>query len=146
MSPRRKISRRAGHSSSTVVYRGGLALTFALREEDLLSQRWVKAGIKPVQRGKLLRGVGPAGLVGGRCWQGWRSWQWQYVRLWQQDKSKGSLEREEGLVRLLLPGLLCVHIHQLHLPGQLVLPGKDMYWGWLVMFDAFLSQDLTELT
>lgn len=67
------------------------------------------------------------------------------MRLRQWDKSKGGLEREEGLVRLLLPGLFCVHIHELDLPGQLVLLGKDTYWGWLVI-NAFLCWDLTELT
>lgn len=46
------------------------------------------------------------------------------MRLQQQGKLKGSLKREGGLVKLLLPGLLCVHIGQLDLPGQLGLPWK----------------------
>lgn len=90
--------------------------------------QWVEAGIKPVQRGNLCwRGVRPAALVGGRCWQGWASWHWQYVRLLQRDRSKGGLERAEGVVTWLLAGLLCVHVHHLDLPGQLGLPGKDTY-------------------
>lgn len=69
VSPRRKISHCAGPSSSTEVYRGDLALAFALREEDLLSQQgcistqWVEAGIKPVQRENL--------CWGGLDQQGW---------------------------------------------------------------------------
>jgi len=59
----RKISHCVGPSSSTVVYRGGLALAFAGREEDFLTQQGcistqrVEAGIKLVQRGNLCWGM-----------------------------------------------------------------------------------------
>lgn len=77
-----------------------------LSQQGCISTQWVEAGIKSVQRGKpLLRGAGPAGLVGERCWQDWGSWQWWYVRLQQWDESKGSLEREKDFMMVVTPWL-----------------------------------------
>lgn len=66
----------------------------------------------------MLGAVGHAELMGREVLAGLGFVALQCLRLWQQGRLK------EGL-KLLLPGLLCVHIGQLDLSGQLGLPWKD---------------------
>lgn len=104
---------------------GELAFIFALRDEDLHSQQvcisvwWVEIGIKPVQRREIWGSLDAQSWVRGRCWQGWGSWQWQPMRLWQWGKLKGGLKREKVWLSCYSLALFCVHIGQLDLPGQL---------------------------